>query len=342
MLKSIYIIRNTENDKVYIGQTKNVPTRWSKHISDAKKNTGCLINKEMYKIGIDKFYYQILESDICNFDEREQYWIKFYNSLYPNGYNIVKGGVGSGVDNAFSIFDSLEDIYVIIEYIKNTKMKFHTIAQMYGCSDEVIVAINQGKRFRIDGYEYPIRTKKKDIDKIKQIVYSLKYERDKSIAEIAKEYNEDRHLIGEINSGKKYPLPNTKYPIRTKQDANPVYNHINEIIDLLKNTNIEQKEIAKKFNVSFSCISGINKGRFFRNENEVYPIRKNYQRCNGGRKSLTPNEIREIEGLLKETDLSIRDIASEFESGITIIMNINNGSILKYRNPDIEYPIRHK
>ena len=49
----------------------------------------------MNKYGINNFSFEIIEK--CKKDElsnKEKYWISFYNSTSPNGYNLTKGGEG--------------------------------------------------------------------------------------------------------------------------------------------------------------------------------------------------------------------------------------------------------
>lgn len=48
---------------------------------------------------------------------------------------------------------------------------------------------------------------------------------------------------------------------------------VNEIIDLLKNTSLSASEIGKKYEVSPSCISDINRGKSWTNYEIAYPIR---------------------------------------------------------------------
>ena len=340
--KDIYIIKNTVNKKVYIGQSKNVFHRWQQHISAARNKPCSLIDSEMKSIGIEKFYYEILEQNVENYNEREEYWINYYNTLVPNGYNIISNYIyNRGIRNKRSKFISNDVLSEVINLIKNTNLSFQKIAKIYGCCQEVISAINLGKRYYTEEIIYPIRQNRYDKEKIKQIVYSLKYELDKTIKDISKEYNIDLSQVSKINSGKIHPIPNTKYPIRKGKVTNPIFSHIDEIIELLKNTDIPQKDIAKRFNVSVACISSINKGNSYKKQGIEYPIRKNYQCNNGGRKCFSPNELLEIEKELKESNKSIRDIAKEFECGITTIMNINNGSIIKYRKQNVKYPIRN-
>lgn len=105
----IYVIKNTENDKVYIGQTTLTPQeRFSQHMKDSTlRQKG---NIEFYiavkEIGKEKFYVETLESGVPaeKLDEREIFYIEKYNSC-DSGYNATKGGKG-GV--SFSISEKKE------------------------------------------------------------------------------------------------------------------------------------------------------------------------------------------------------------------------------------------
>jgi group I intron endonuclease len=99
----IYIIKNIINNKIYIGQTKCVisgrkygaKTRWQVHKYRASKcsNDCNIFYNAIRKYGEEKFQMNILIK--CNIDDLDFYekkYIKEYNSLYPNGYNIENGG----------------------------------------------------------------------------------------------------------------------------------------------------------------------------------------------------------------------------------------------------------
>lgn len=92
----IYKITNIINNKVYIGQSQDIDTRLRGHKSTLKANTHFNIHlqRAYNKYGIDSFTYEIQEEcseDIIN--ERESYWIEFYNSRDRfHGYNIDYGG----------------------------------------------------------------------------------------------------------------------------------------------------------------------------------------------------------------------------------------------------------
>lgn len=180
---------------------------------------------------------------------------------------------------------------------------------------------------------------KGDKELLKQLIYSLQYELDKSVHYLSNEYRIDESIICSINDGNVYRLGNKVYPLRKNVYAHNSRDDM-QIIDLLRDTDIEQREIAKMFNVSVSYVYSLNRGERCGVPNQEYPIRKHRM---GNRKSFSPNEVREIEDLLKNhLDVSIRKIAEMYETGITIIQNINIGSIIRFRQNDSVYPLRNK
>lgn len=88
----IYKITNKIDNKIYIGQTiRDIYLRWKEH---KKKRTNCKYLKAAFeKHGLENFDFKL----ICisfdnNLNELETYYIKKYNSLVPNGYNLRNGG----------------------------------------------------------------------------------------------------------------------------------------------------------------------------------------------------------------------------------------------------------
>lgn len=95
----IYIIRNTINTKVYVGQTKkSIQQRFRQHVYEANRGCHYVIHKAMRKYGIDNFYIQPIEQcDDSLLNDKEIYWIKFYKSNNPKyGYNMTEGGSRQG------------------------------------------------------------------------------------------------------------------------------------------------------------------------------------------------------------------------------------------------------
>ena len=92
----IYCIKNIHNNKAYIGQSNNIMNRWCSHRSKLNKNKHG--NKHLQfawnKYGESSFEFLIIEEcDISIIDEREKYWISYYNSTnICFGYNNNSGG----------------------------------------------------------------------------------------------------------------------------------------------------------------------------------------------------------------------------------------------------------
>ena len=104
----IYKILNHTTGKIYVGQSVSHilnhkryrpyghEGRFRCHISEAfstKKNQSHYLNNAIRKYGVEDFVVELIEyCEISNADERETYYIKELNSLFPNGYNLKNGG----------------------------------------------------------------------------------------------------------------------------------------------------------------------------------------------------------------------------------------------------------
>lgn len=86
----IYCYTNKENGKRYIGQTVNPEQRQRNHIHEAfERNSDYYFHKALRKHGIESFEYEVLEDEVENLTERELHYITKYNSIWPNGYNMI-------------------------------------------------------------------------------------------------------------------------------------------------------------------------------------------------------------------------------------------------------------
>lgn len=88
----IYKTTNSLNNKIYIGK------KTSEYFLSDYYGSGVLIQGALLKYGRENFRVELLESidDLTDLDNREQYWISFYNSTSPEvGYNISRGGVSN-------------------------------------------------------------------------------------------------------------------------------------------------------------------------------------------------------------------------------------------------------
>lgn len=92
----IYKITNTLNGKCYIG--KSTESYFKKRIYRHKTETATAdthFGRAIRKYGWENFVVEILERNISSevINQREVYWIEFYNS-FTNGYNSTSGGEG--------------------------------------------------------------------------------------------------------------------------------------------------------------------------------------------------------------------------------------------------------
>lgn len=130
----IYIIKNTVNSKVYIGQTRtSIEQRWKEHLRHAQYGDQ-IINRAMRKYGVDKFYIETLE--ICSIellDYREIYYIDLYDSTDKSkGYNVSIGGNTPRFKRKTLSISDLVDLYV------NKKFTLEDIANKYQVSRYII------------------------------------------------------------------------------------------------------------------------------------------------------------------------------------------------------------
>lgn len=97
----IYRIYNNFNDMCYIGQHHMLEKEYPRQYM----GSGSLIESAYKQYGRQNFFKEILEyveddKKRLLVSEREKYWIEYYNSEFPNGYNLNKGGFGGCDKNA--------------------------------------------------------------------------------------------------------------------------------------------------------------------------------------------------------------------------------------------------
>lgn len=338
--KDIYVIKNNINNKVYIGQTVNPRIRFNAHKNAARKNSPLLIHQAMIKYGIDNFYFEILESQIEDYDEKEKYYIKLYNSLMPNGYNMTKGGEGlyqlSGINCYQSKLNDnlLEDVYK--DLISN-EFTLSEIAEKYNISNSIISNINLGKTYHNNNYDYPLLKNNPwylNESKINKIVYLLSSSTI-SLKEIANIVGTERHNIGKINRGEIKSNWDKDFPIRKEVFTLKL---IQDIHDEILNTWGAFPEIAYKFNVSLEFVKLIQQGKANTLDNYSYPLRKVIRL---GNKGLSKIEVLKIIELLKQKPpLSEREISRKLNINRSTIRGIKNGTIKAYIIENQKYPIR--
>ncbi len=91
----IYKITNKLDNKMYVGQTvQDLEERWKGHL---KKNSNCrYLSSAIKKHGKENFKFELICISFDEYlDEIEKQYIKKFNCIVPNGYNLREGGNSS-------------------------------------------------------------------------------------------------------------------------------------------------------------------------------------------------------------------------------------------------------
>ena len=133
----IYKITNKLNNKVYIGQTIQKPIeRFYQHCAKKcdKYILNMVIHKAIFKYGKDNFTFEVIEEvPKQQLNEREEYWIKYYNS-YTDGYNSTKGG-----QKGNKPFKNIDNKAIIEQYQQGKSLR--TIGKMFNIDKATVKSI---------------------------------------------------------------------------------------------------------------------------------------------------------------------------------------------------------
>ena len=90
----IYKIENLNNGKIYIGQSNDIERRFYEHKTKGKASR-IPLDVEIQKEGASSFSYEVVEEcSIEELNQKETYWINFYQSNIK-GYNKNEGGLSN-------------------------------------------------------------------------------------------------------------------------------------------------------------------------------------------------------------------------------------------------------
>jgi group I intron endonuclease len=153
----IYKITNTITGTSYVGQATNIALRIYQHlhsaISDKASDYDYPLHKAIRKYGADNFVFEILEEcDNCMLNERERYWVAFYDT-FKSGYNQTAGGYQS--IRQIKLTES--DVEQIRDRLLNTDDSFANIAQDFNVCSDMVGRINKGICWNNLAFNYPLR-----------------------------------------------------------------------------------------------------------------------------------------------------------------------------------------
>lgn len=244
----IYKIENLINHHCYIGQSVNISKRWRSHKVAAYNTNDSRyeypIYKAIRKYGLSNFSFEVLEE--CSkekLNEREIYWIEYYNS-WQNGYNQTPGGDNVGNKTFKLSKEQVEEIKTRLMNLDDSIETNFSLAKEYNVSDDTIRAINHGRVWYDEKLTYPLhnfstttgRTKRKCIykynkNKDKVVSYAKCCDCGKLIqygakrcVDCYKKYNREQH-----------PIPMTRDELKNLIRTTP-FTRIGAMYDVTDNT----------------------------------------------------------------------------------------------------------
>ena len=217
----IYKIINDINNKIYVGKTCNFLRRYHEHFrkTNIKEEPNKKLYLDMHKYGFEHFTMSIIEEcDDSIWEAREQYWIDFYKSMIPNGYNMIPGGMepphllGENSSHAILTQSEADQIIELLSEYDPQELSNKDIAEMFNISVDQIKRINLGQCWRKEGINYPIRyyNSAPDLEKIYELLESWEY----TCEEIGRMFGKTKSCIKAINNGQNFYDKNRVYPIK--------------------------------------------------------------------------------------------------------------------------------
>ena len=207
----IYKIINDINNKIYIGKTSNFSRRYSEHFrtTNIKSEPNKKLYLDMHKYGFEHFTMSIIEEcDDTIWEEREQYWIDFYKSMIPNGYNMIPGGsepphfCGEKSSHAILTQNEADQIIELLSKYTPQELSNKEISEMFGICVDQIKRINLGKCWKKEEIVYPIRYYNSacDLEEIYALLESWEY----TCEEIGQMFGKTKSCIKAINNGQNF------------------------------------------------------------------------------------------------------------------------------------------
>ena len=156
------------NHHIYIGQSNNPERRWKEHCTN-NNNYISLINSAIQKYGKENFSFEII-GWFEDYNEKEKFYINFYNTIRPNGYNICPGEEEPPVLKGEShpnckITSNISK--QIKEDLKDWNIPRKNIIKKYNITNNIIRHINNGDSCFDENEIYPIRPDEKIINNLK-------------------------------------------------------------------------------------------------------------------------------------------------------------------------------
>jgi len=143
MKSGIYKITNNENNMVYVGQTKNLNTRYASHIRKMKKNKhhNEYLQRAFIKYGEDNFEFEILEGD----------FIQEFSLIETSIKKLSELGIKFSIDDFGTGYSSLAYLEKLpVQRVKIDKTFILNLFNSSGNEKITISAIEIAKNFSLE------------------------------------------------------------------------------------------------------------------------------------------------------------------------------------------------
>lgn len=159
----------------------------------------------MNKYGINNFTIEQVEECLPEeLNEREEYWIEYYNS-FKNGYNATIGGDGKhyiDYDLVISTYEEIQNITKVSQLLKIDQSTIHKILKNHG-----VKIISSKEQQRLKSLQKPVAKCDKETEEVLEIYPSLTD---------AERENGFPHHIGEVCKGKRKTCQGYKWKFLKK------------------------------------------------------------------------------------------------------------------------------
>lgn len=159
----IYKATNIENGHSYIGQTVGFKNRKGQHIYSALNNkSDTVFSRAIRKYGKESFRWTILFEGRCHknkLNSLEIFFIAYYDTQTPNGYNVTRGGDGIiGIPTKIRKRAGKRQTKTLSTVNPKTGLtrkqeievkRLHTIMQIDTASGMTIAKLNNGQSVRV-------------------------------------------------------------------------------------------------------------------------------------------------------------------------------------------------
>ena len=272
MKKYIYKITNKINNKKYIGQTSNWERRKKEHWRHTDNGAGKLLYLAMDKYGIENFDFEVIEY-VENYNEREKYWIAYYNTLATkkdsNGYNLTPGGEEPPIhagDNSYTATLNNKLVNEIKQLLLEGNLTAKQLAEQYNCNLSTISRINNGTIRYDSNLKYPLNEKitleyqKQSTKQLADNIINDLLNSNLTQREIAEKYNVARTCVTAINRAQIIYNRQYDYTILKHNQHSKKIDVFDAITNEYLGTYDSIKEAAAAYNLKKGSVSACARG----------------------------------------------------------------------------------